>query len=37
MPDMNDLDDENFGLSDDEEDELFQEAAKEGLLDEDEN
>lgn len=37
MPDMNDLDDENFGLSDDEEDELFQVAAEEGLLDEDEN
>ena len=37
MPDMNDLDDKNFGLSDDEEDELFQEAAEEGLLDEDEN
>ena len=33
----NEFDDKNVGLTDEEEDELFQEATEEGLLDEDEN
>ena len=37
MSEKNVLYDENYGLSDEEEDELFQEATEEGLLDEDEN
>jgi hypothetical protein len=36
MPDI-EFDDLNFGMTDQEEDELFQEATEEGLLDEDEN
>jgi len=32
-----DFEDLNDGMTDEEEDELFQEAAEEGLLDEDEN